>query len=52
MFGRCIDQEMEMLYKEGLQSLALSANAERTAKNISEKKGKEFWRAISAKDIE
>jgi hypothetical protein len=44
-----IDWEMEMLPKEVLQSFALSAKAEKTAKGISERKGKEVQRAISAK---
>jgi hypothetical protein len=52
MFTRCIDQKMEMLHKEGLQSFALSAKAEKTGKGISERKGKEVQRAISAKDVE
>jgi hypothetical protein len=43
---------MEMLYKEVLQSFVLSTKAEKTAKGVSEKKGKEIQRAISAKDIE
>jgi hypothetical protein len=49
MVARHIDQEIEMLYKEVLQSFALSAKAEKTAKDVSERKGKEVQRAISAK---
>jgi hypothetical protein len=41
MFARRIDQEMKMLHKEVLQSFALSAKAEKTAKGISESKSKE-----------
>jgi hypothetical protein len=52
MFAKRIDQEMEMLCKEVLQSFALSAKAEKTAKGVSERKGKEVQRAISAKDVE
>jgi hypothetical protein len=52
MFAKQIDQEMEMLRKEVLQSFALSAKAEKTAKGISERKGKEVQRAILAEDIE
>jgi hypothetical protein len=52
MFARCIDQEMEMLRKEVLQSFALSAKAEKTAKGVSERKSKEVQRAILAKDVE
>jgi hypothetical protein len=52
MIARHIDQEMEMLRKEVLQSLALSAKAEKTAKSVSKRKGKEVQRTISAKDVE
>jgi hypothetical protein len=52
MFAKHIDQEMEMLHKEVLQSFALSTKAEKTAKGISKKKGKEIQRPIVAKDIE
>jgi hypothetical protein len=41
MFARHIDQEIEMLSKEILQSFALSAKAEKTAKGVSKRKGKE-----------
>jgi hypothetical protein len=37
MFAKRIDQEMEMLGKEVLQSIALSAKAEKTAKGVSER---------------
>jgi hypothetical protein len=43
---------MEMLCKMVLESFTLSAKAEKIAKGVSEKKGKEVHRAISAKDIE
>jgi hypothetical protein len=43
---------MEMLIKEVLESLVLSTKAEKTAKGVSEKKGNEVQRTISAKDIE
>jgi hypothetical protein len=43
---------MEILRKEYLQSFTLSAKGEKTAKGISERKGKEVKRAIFAKDIE
>jgi hypothetical protein len=43
---------MEMLRKEVLQSFALSAKADKTAKSVSERKGKEVQRDISAKDVE
>jgi hypothetical protein len=43
---------MEMLHKEVLQFFALSAKAEKTAKGVSKRKGKEVQRAISAKDVE
>jgi hypothetical protein len=52
MFARYINQEMEMLRKEILQSCALITKAEKIAKEVSEWKGKEVQRAISAKDIE
>jgi hypothetical protein len=52
MFAKQIDQEMEMLHKEVIQSFALSAKAEKTAKNIPNRQGKEVPMAISAKDIE
>jgi hypothetical protein len=52
MFTRCIDQEMEMLHKEVLQSFVLSAKAEKTAKGVSKRQGKKVLRTISAKDIE
>jgi hypothetical protein len=52
MFARYIDQEMKMLCKQVLQSLALSAKAEKIAKSVSERKSKEVQRAISAKDVE
>jgi hypothetical protein len=42
MFARRIDQEMEMLHKEVLQSFPLSTKAEKTAKGISERKSKEI----------
>jgi hypothetical protein len=51
MFARCIDQEIEMLRKEVLQSFALSAKAEKIAKSISKRKGKEVQRAILAKNV-
>jgi thiamine biosynthesis protein ThiC len=41
-----------MFCKEGLQSFALSAKAEKIAKGISESMGKEIQRASSAKDVE
>jgi hypothetical protein len=41
-----------MRHKEILQSFAVSVKAEKTAKGISEKKGKEVQRAILAKDVE
>jgi hypothetical protein len=37
---------MVMLHKEVLQSFAVSAKAEKTAKDISERKGKEVQGAI------
>jgi hypothetical protein len=52
MVARCIDQEMEMLHKEILQSFALSAKAEKAGKGVSKRNGKEAQRAISVKDIE
>jgi hypothetical protein len=52
IFARCIDQDMETLRKEVPQSFALSTNAEKTAKGISERKGKEVQGASSAKDVE
>jgi hypothetical protein len=52
MFARRIDQEMETLCKEVLQSFALSSKAEKTAKGMSERKCKKVERAISAKDVE
>jgi hypothetical protein len=52
MFARCIEQEIEMLHKEVLQSFTLNSKAEKTAKGISKKKGKEVQRVILAKDIE
>jgi hypothetical protein len=42
MFASLIDQEIEMLHKEVLQSFALSAKAEKTAKCVSERKVKEI----------
>jgi hypothetical protein len=51
MYTKQIDLEMEMLRKEILQSFALSAKPEKTAKDISERKGKEVQMSISAKDI-
>jgi hypothetical protein len=42
MTAKCIDQEMEMLCKEVFQSFALSTKAEKTAKGISKRKGKEI----------
>jgi hypothetical protein len=41
MFAKRIDQEMVMLSKEVVQSFALSAKPEKTAKGVSEKKGNE-----------
>jgi hypothetical protein len=41
-----------MLCKEVLQSFAQSTKAEKTAKAVSERKGKEVHGAISAKDLE
>jgi hypothetical protein len=52
LFARRIDQEMEMLHKEVIQSFALSAKAEETAKGIIKTKGMEVQRAISTKDVE
>jgi prefoldin subunit 5 len=52
MFVKQIDQELEMLYKEVLQSFALCAKAKKTVRDVSEKKGKEVQRPISAKDVE
>jgi hypothetical protein len=43
---------MERLCKEVLQCFALSTKVEKSAKGDSERKGKEFQRAISAKDVE
>jgi hypothetical protein len=51
MFARYIDQEMEMLRKEVLQSFALSAKAEKIAKGVSKRMNKEVQSAISAKDV-
>jgi hypothetical protein len=47
-----IDQEMEMLCKEILQSFAPSAKAKKSANSISKRKGTEVSRAILAKDVE
>jgi hypothetical protein len=47
-----IDQEMEMLRQEVLQSIALSTRAETIVKGISKRKGKEVQRPSLAKDIE
>jgi hypothetical protein len=41
-----------MLCKKVLQSFALSTKAEKIAKGVFKRKGKEVQRAISAKDIE
>jgi hypothetical protein len=41
MFVRPINQEMEMLCKKVHQSFALSAKAEKIAKGVSKRKGKE-----------
>jgi hypothetical protein len=52
MFAKQIDHEMEMLHKVVLQSFGLSAKAEKTAKGVSKRKGKEVQKAILAKDVE
>jgi hypothetical protein len=39
--SRRIDQDIEMLHKEVLQSFASSAKAGKTPKDVSERKGKE-----------
>jgi hypothetical protein len=52
MFVWHIDQEIEILRMEVVQFFALSAKAEKTAKGVSERKGKEVQRAISAKNID
>jgi hypothetical protein len=40
---------MEMLHKEILQSFALSAKVKKTAKGVSERKGKEVQRPFRPK---
>jgi hypothetical protein len=52
MFARRINQEMEMLCKEGIPSFALSAKVKKRGTGNSKKKGKEAQRAISANDAE
>jgi hypothetical protein len=52
MFAKRIDQEMVMLSKEVVQSFALSAKPEKTAKGVSEKKGNEARVAMLAKHVE
>jgi hypothetical protein len=41
IFAKQIDHEMEMLYREVFQSFAQSSKAEKTARGVSEWKGKE-----------
>jgi hypothetical protein len=52
MITRLIDQEIEILGKEVLQSFILSTKAEMIAKAVSERKGNEAQRAISAQDVD
>jgi hypothetical protein len=52
MVAKQIDQEMEMLCKEVVQSFVLSAKAKKIAKGVSERKSKEVQRAISAIYVE
>jgi hypothetical protein len=52
MFARHINQEMEMLTKEVLQSFVLSAKAEKTAKGICKRKCRKVQKAHLAKDVE
>jgi hypothetical protein len=51
-FAKRIDEEVEMLHKEVLQSFALSAKAKKTGEGVSEKKGKEVQKVILAIDVE
>jgi hypothetical protein len=46
MFAKWIDQGMQMLRKEVLQSFALSPKAEMIVNGISERKGKKVQRVI------
>jgi hypothetical protein len=41
MFAKQIDQEIEVLLKEGLQCFARSTKPEMTVKGVSKRKGKE-----------
>jgi hypothetical protein len=52
MSSRCFDPEIEMLCKEVLQSGVLRAKAEKAAKGVPWRQGKEILRDISAKDVE
>jgi hypothetical protein len=52
MFTNWIDQKIGIVHKEVLQTFALSAKAEKMAKGVSERKGKEVQKAILAKDVE
>jgi hypothetical protein len=52
MFTRHINPQLEILWKAVLQSFALSAKDEKTAKDVCKRKGKEVQRPISANDVE